>query len=101
MEWDRWGELEILALGLDWEGFGWKVSTEEIGAITELSRGSVFVLGFERMQSGDDRTFDESHRNEEPPGFQQKVQGKMQCPPDGSWLQQPRKVHMDLGVRYQ
>ena len=49
----------------------------------------------------DDRTFDESHRNEESPRIQQKVHGKMLCPLDGSWLQQPRKVHKDLGVCYQ
>ncbi|RVW43463.1 hypothetical protein CK203_095328 [Vitis vinifera] len=31
----------------------------------------------------DDRTFDESHRNEESPRIQQKVHGKMLCPLDG------------------
>ena len=54
-------------------------------SISEHSRGSVFVLGFEKDEVGwMIEHFYESHRNEESLGVQQKVQRKILCPFDGS-----------------
>ncbi|RVX00233.1 hypothetical protein CK203_026687 [Vitis vinifera] len=75
---------------------GQEVGVVVEGHVLELpSMGNILFYLIQHLKV-DDQTFDESHRNEESPGIQQKVQGKMLCPLDGSWLQQPRKVHKDL-----